>query len=408
VLRLQIVSTCRFWQIAVTPVVADGYRADTWSRSIHECPYSSVRRGSHAVRRRFDGEAAKMVDLHTVQEWRHAPRLTSFFDFFEQTARGSANQPDLDIPLANVELLGFDVGCLTFWDTHRRLWGNFDSHYFASIPYRLEEECRLGSTIFDFGLRTWARAGRSTTVYTLGAGAGTLSRTLAKLGDGRFKTLTCSPTPANRISFLSHRPGPDAHFYLGAFFELDDERYATDENLAPFRDGFDVLLEDTTFQMYGPNRVEQLAVIAPRIRPDGLLIQVQKVNQQDSEEYARRERQKDDVFKARFFSAAQIAGKRRDVLDTMDDQQVDLEASIAALAEYFAYTVVTWNSGNFYTIVSSGSLSVLRSFVMSMISPAIPEEYCCEHLPLWFERGIASAEPQNSRWRQPQTGFVQD
>jgi hypothetical protein len=351
--------------------------------------------------------SSAMVDQHTIQAWRKAPRLTKFFAFFEATARGTANRPEIGIPQADVKLLGFDVDCMTFWDTHRRLWGHFDYHYFASIPYRLEEECRLGSAILTFGSMAWARTGRPATVYTLGAGAGTLSRTLAKLGDGRFKTLCCSPTPANRLSFLSHRPGPDAHFHLGPFFELDEDRYNTDENLAPFKDGYDVLLEDTTFQMYGPNRAEQLEVIAPRIRDDGLLIQIQKINHTDVQEYARREQMKDDVFKARFFSAAQIAGKRRDVLNTMDNQQVELEASIAALAKYFDFTVATWNSGNFYTIISSNALPVLRSFVLSMISPAIPADYCCEDLPSGFERGEQFGALKDWRWRQPRTAHAQ-
>lgn len=42
----------------------------------------------------------------------------------------------------DLSLLDFDLDCTVFASTHRRLRDAFDSHYFASIPFRLEEECR--------------------------------------------------------------------------------------------------------------------------------------------------------------------------------------------------------------------------------------------------------------------------
>lgn len=341
------------------------------------------------------------MDPVVINQWRKAPRLNAFAEFFEQTATGAANQPDIAQPVVAPDLLGYDFDCLTFYDTHRRLWGEFDKHYFASIPYRLEEECRLGAAILRFGLKAWAQAGRPATVYSLGAGAGTLARALAKLGDGRLKTLCCSPTEGNRKSFFAKRGSEDAFFHHGPFFELDDNRYADDHNLSSFCDGYDVLFEDTTFQMYGRDRNNQTGFIAPRLRKCGLLIQVQKLSHPDHSIYMGRERQKDQQFKARFFSQIQIAQKRRNVLDTMDDFQVDLRTSIAALAEHFLYTIVTWNSGNFYTIVSSNSADALRSFVASMIGPAIPADYCHEQIPLGFDRGEAFVLSDAWHWRAP-------
>ncbi|WP_183685971.1 class I SAM-dependent methyltransferase [Rhizobium lusitanum] len=287
--------------------------------------------------------------------------------------------------------------------THRRLWGHFDSHYFASIPYRLEEECRLGAAIFSFAEKTWARHGRAATIYTLGAGAGTLTRALAKLGDGRLKTLNCSPTDGNRVCFFARRGSDDAQFYHGPFFELDDERYAADETLQPFRDGYDVLLEDTTFQMYGRDRDNQTGFIAPRVRPDGVLVQVQKLAHGNTEAYLERERQKDEVFKSRFFTPRQIVDKRRGVLDTMFDFQVDLETSRLALQSYFRYAVVTWNSGNFYTIVSSNSLNSLQDFVTSMVKPAIPPEFCHEQVPHILVNDEKNPMQADWAWRPPQS-----
>ncbi|WP_168878885.1 class I SAM-dependent methyltransferase [Rhizobium sp. P28RR-XV] len=346
-----------------------------------------------------------MVDQQTMESWRNAPRLNSFAAFFERTASGLEGAPDLGRPEPEMDLLSFDLDCMTFWDTHRRLWGHFDSHYFASIPYRLEEECRLAAAILLFGLQSWARSGHAATIYTLGAGAGTLARALAKLGDGRLKTLCCSPTGGNRDCFFAQRGSEDAHFHHGPFFELDDVRYGTDDNLRPFRNGYDVLFEDTTFQMYSRDREKQLAFVTPRIRPGGLLVQVQKLSHRNIEVYLERERQKDELFKPRFFSNTQIVAKKRDVLDTMLDLQVDLEASATALQSYFRYSVITWNSGNFYTIVSSNSLKSLGNFVTSMVKPAMPAEFCHEVVPRVLVNERNDPIPLGWTWRSARSPF---
>lgn len=151
-----------------------------------------------------------------LEAWRRAPRLNSLAHFFDATAGGVSGTPS-KVPEPDMALFDHDLDSCVFWDTHRRLWGHFDSHYFASIPFRLEEECRLGAAIFDFGIARWAYSGRPATIYTLGAGEGTFARALAKLGDGRLKTLCCSPTEASRVSFYRQRASSDACF-LWRFF----------------------------------------------------------------------------------------------------------------------------------------------------------------------------------------------
>lgn len=342
-----------------------------------------------------------MVRSAAIEQWKKAPRLNAFANFFEKTASGETGMPDLGTPLPDLNLLSNDQDCVAFWNTHQSLWGKFDAHYFASISFRLEEECRLGSAIFSFVQKVRASDGRIATIYTLGAGAGTLSRSLAKLGDGKIKTLNCSPTNGNRICFFAKQGSPHASFYHGPFFELDDDRYQTDESLRPFRDGYDVLLEDTTFQMYGRDREAQTGFIAPRIKDGGILIQVQKLSHTDTNTYLERERQKDVEFKARFFSESHILEKKREVLNTMADFQVDLETSRSALRSYFSYSIVTWNSGNFYTIVSSNSRDAIYDFVTAMVKPAIPSAFSYEQLPFILldhkQRPLAS----ELAWRPP-------
>ncbi len=344
-----------------------------------------------------------MVDRLTIEHWRKAPRLTKFAAFFERTASGQAGAPDLAEPKLDMSLLDFDLEVAVFSNTHRRLWGRFDSHYFASIPYRLEEESRLGTALLSFALRTWARSAAPTTIYTLGTGTGCLARTLATLGNGRIEALCCSPTAANRISFEANRGSEHAHFFHGPFFDLTDERYAKDPDLLPFRGGFDVLLEDTTFQMYDRDRVRQLDFVVPHIRPGGILVQVQKLAHEDHDVYHERERQKDELFKSRYFSASGISTKRDEVLNTMTDLQVDLATTVAALRTFFRYSALTWNSGNFYTIVSSNSRAALLELISLMLKPAIPPGYCYEHLPVVIiDTDVEPIAPQLT-WRSANT-----
>lgn len=344
-----------------------------------------------------------MVDLRKIETWRNAPRLTSFAAFFERTASGAGGAPDLAHPQPDMSLLDFDLGCSLFADTHRRLWGHFDSHYFSSIPYRLEEECRLGPAILSFGLRAWARRGAQATVYTLGAGTGCLARTVARLGDGRIETLNCSPTEGNLTSFHANRGSEHAHFFLGPFFDLDDSRIASDESLGPFRTGFDLLLEDTTFQMYSQDRHSQLDFVVPRLRPGGILVQVEKLSHKHRQTYEARERQKDEAFKSRFFSARHIAEKKGEIVDTMAACQVDLQTTVSALRSFFRYSVVTWNSGNFYTIVSSNARASLLEFVSLLVKPAIPPAYCYEKLPLTIIDTEADPLDPKLSWRRAST-----
>jgi hypothetical protein len=342
-----------------------------------------------------------MVEKQVIDEWRNAPRLTTLAGFFERTASGKGGAPDRREPDADLSLLDFDLDCTVFASTHRRLWGAFDSHYFASIPFRLEEECRIGSSLLSLALRKWARSGAPSKLYTLGTGTGCLARTLSTLGDGRIEALCCSPTTANRDAFFANRGSQHAHFFHGPFFDLTEDRYDTDPELRPFRDGFDVLLEDTTFQMYNRDRLRQLDFIAPRIKPGGLLVQVEKLAHHDVDIYLDRERQKDELFKPRFFTPSSITDKQDEVLDTMQDLQVDMQATGAALSAFFRYSVITWNSGNFYTIISSNARAAVVEFVSLMLKPAIPPAFCHHPLPIVLVDTDTDPVASQLNWRSP-------
>lgn len=342
-----------------------------------------------------------MMDTELLQRWRNAPRLTDFAAFFERTAAGQGGAPDLGEPRIDLGLLDFDLECAVFADTHRRLWGPFDFHYFASIPYRLEEECRLGPALLRAALRTWAQTARPASIYTLGTGTGCLARTLALFGAGRIETLSCSPTAANRDAFMANRASDHAHFHHGPFFELDGERYASDPELRRFAGGFDILFEDTTFQMYDRDRIRQTEFIYPRLKPGGLLIQVQKLADPDAIAYQARERQKDELFKSRYFSPVLISDKKEEVLGTMTNMQVDKDTTVGALKSFFRYSVATWNSGNFYTIVSSNSRVAILDFLALLLKPAIPPAFSHCALPsVWVDTDADPIAPDLA-WRRP-------
>lgn len=133
--------------------------------------------------------------------------------------------------------------------------------------------------------------------------------------------------------------------------------------------------------MYDDDRAQQLAFIAPRIRHGGILVQVQKLANEDQHAYDERERQKDELFKSRYFTLSQISEKKAEILGTMANCQVDLKTTVSALRLFFRYCALTWNSGNFYTIVSSNSRASILEFVSLMVKPAIPPAYCYEKTP---------------------------
>jgi hypothetical protein len=151
--------------------------------------------------------------------------------------------------------------------------------------------------------------------------------------------------------------------------------------LRQFASGFDIILEDTTFQMYSPNRLDQIAFVAQHLKDDGLFVFVEKFLHSDLDEYQRREDQKDHGFKARFYRPDEIAAKRTAVLTIMNQNEVTLPDMGTAISRTFRHCYVTWNSGNFYSLVASTSAANLGKFLSHLIGPAIPHEYAYEAVP---------------------------
>ncbi|TPK72040.1 class I SAM-dependent methyltransferase [Mesorhizobium sp. B2-4-17] len=308
-----------------------------------------------------------------LAECDHGPRINELADFFAATAAGKSGMP-VRRPLADARLLPGDELLRDFVRLHGSRQGYFDQHYHGSIPCRLEEECRMA-----FAVLKYARL-RSTplSLYSLGTAEGTMARTLSEFSDGQVLSLSCSPNPENYKSFMAYGEPPHAEFFIGPFHRLTKDALGSDRRLTKFKKGFDLILEDTTFQMYSPNRPKQIEFVAQNLKEGGIFVFVEKFRAADEDDYRRREEQKDYGFKARYFPPAEIERKKTAVLGTMFNNEVTLEEMARAVGAHFNHCILTWNSGNFCSLAASNSKENLDLYVSQMPGPAIPHEYVYE------------------------------
>lgn len=284
--------------------------------------------------------------------------------YFEGVAAGI-----IDAPKTNVtpDFLLFKEDCSTteFAKCHYDLKGVFDKHYWASIPYALEQECRLGAGLLRFALKY-----KPLTLWCMNMAEATLSRSLSKLGRGRVVSLANTTNAINEHSFYAH--GNPAHAYLKIL--SDNTIIEQLDNITPniFINGFDVIIEDTSFQMKSSDRSSQIYNAKKALRRNGILIMTEKFLGDD---YLYWENKKDVCFKTRFFSKSEIENKQIQVLEKMVNNQVSILDIKQAASKLFSYGVIFWNSGNFYSIAVCDDESVLSEFISTMIPPCIPQEF---------------------------------
>jgi hypothetical protein len=308
-----------------------------------------------------------------------APRITSMLGNFSDLVTGRKGRPGCPVTLDET-LLGHDMAALRFADIRARHAGVFNQHFVTSLPYILEEQCRFGAAVLDYAEWLHEQEGRPLDFYGLGDASGVMGRALAEAGAGKIRSLTCSPNIENQEVFYAGRTSALAHFFLGPFFELTPHSLA-ERGLGQLSTGFDIIFEDTSFQMYGSERRIPIALAARNLRPDGIFVMLEKFAQADQQEFLRRERQKDEEFKARFYSKAQIEEKKRSIVDCMDRQLVTLEEYQEELSGLFSHAVIIWNSGNFYTVAASNTVERLTHFVRQLIDAAIPDAFRYVDLP---------------------------
>ncbi|TIW98366.1 MAG: class I SAM-dependent methyltransferase [Mesorhizobium sp.] len=323
-----------------------------------------------------------------LAECDHGPRINGLAGFFAATAAGKSGMP-IRKPVADARLLPSDGLLRDLVALHATRQGFFDQHYHGSIPYRLEEECRMAHAVLKYArLR-----GAPLSLYSLGTAEGTMARTLSELSEGHIRTLSCSPNAENYKCFMAYGEPPHADFFVGPFHHLTKDVLGSDPRLAGFAHGFDIILEDTTFQMYSPNRSGQIEFVTQHLKADGIFVFVEKFRATEEPDYRRREYQKDFGFKARYFPPDEIEKKQTLVLNTMFGNEVTLAEMADAVRAHFSYCALTWNSGNFCSLAASNSEENLNRYLSQMAAPAIPHEYVYEtSLYPTLPVGVAAAQ----------------
>ena len=305
---------------------------------------------------------------------KNAPRVTSMLDAFESIAAGKTLAPS-PIPGYDLSLLHGDKDIISCCDYLVNNMGVFAAHYYASIPYSLEQDARVIAALSHYFKDKSKNIGEEFCFYEPSGETGSTSRLIAAITKGLVKSICCSPNKANKQEFYRLKEtDSSAHFYLGAITDITHE-YLSSGNIAPhFKAGFDIVYERCTLQMYGPDRFSQLYHLKRIVKKDGILILQGKYLNEDNE-YIKREMIKDKYFKARFFKQSAIIKKEEVILKTMTYGQVTMDTMVEAIKHHFKYATIIWNSTNFYTLVISDSLQNIRSLLNKMSPPCIPENF---------------------------------
>lgn len=296
--------------------------------------------------------------------------MVSLAGAFAAFADGRAHQPRTEV-LADSHFLDQSPDLRTFHDSLQANMGPFFRHFCASVPFVLEELCRVGLVLS----RLTRHPPGISSFLELAGFDGSNARTLSELNDNALFTLTNSPNPQNKTEFFRRANGHRSLFHCGHFTELSPTFLRTRPDLHLFANGFDVIHENNCFQFCGPDRRHQISHVRSILKSDGLLILLEKLNADTEDEYQARESTKDTLFKTRYFTSAQIAWKRTNVVAPMRRGQVDMPILLHALHSTFPYVYLVWASTNFYEFVASTSLNRINDFLAHLVAPHVPSAF---------------------------------
>ncbi|MEM8637909.1 MAG: hypothetical protein AAGG51_03690 [Cyanobacteria bacterium P01_G01_bin.54] len=310
------------------------------------------------------------------------PRLNSLLPHFENIATGHSQAPQKEVVAAPDFLSSQSTAYQDYHHIFQRNIGQFYKHLCASIPFFVEEQCRLGLALHKLAQHQAKSEQSPFTYYETSSADGTNARALAEYAEGRIRTLTDSPNLANRENFYRLCQHHYSELYLGSFADITPEYLASRADRPYFQSGFDAIFENTTFQMYGPQRKNQIAHVKRVLKVDGIIIFCEKMMHPSRQEYERREEIKNNHFKAHYFTPDEITQKRSQILEEMEQCQVVLEELTAAIQYHFKYAHMIWNSTNFYDIVASDDYDNLQTFLSFLGDSYIPKPFLCEENPV--------------------------
>jgi tRNA (cmo5U34)-methyltransferase len=305
------------------------------------------------------------------------PRLTSLFQKFEDIALGLQQVPKGDVH-ADPSFLKCSNKFYEYHNIFQKNIGTFYRHLCASIPFLLEEHCRLGVALSQLAHIQNRDKKQPFTLYETSSADGTNARTLAQYSKGIIKSLTDTPNPANGRIFRKLCQHNYSDIHIGPWVDITPEYLAGRSDRSYFMQGFDAIYENTTFQMYGPSRKEQIAYVRRVLKSEGLIIFCEKMNNPNRSEYERREQIKDSLFKSRYFTIDEIEIKKSQILEQMEHGQVTLDEFVEAASNHFKFICMIWNSTNFYEIIASNSKATFDTFLSLLAEPYVPASFACD------------------------------
>ncbi|MTH95941.1 hypothetical protein [Roseibium sp. RKSG952] len=313
---------------------------------------------------------SESTEIH--EECCRGPRVTSLLEHFEAVSSGQKQVP-LKKVLADQRFLDQSDTLNKYHNLFQKNLGAMYKHYIASVPYMLEEQCRMGVALAQFNEKFSHGPALFGTFYESCSADGPNARTLAEFTRGKIRTLTDSPNPSNATNFHSLCSHNYSKFNLGLFADITPAYIASRPELSEFQNGFDFIHENTTFQFFSKKRKEYVGYMCPLLKEDGLFFFTEKLMQADHRHYMDREHAKDKYFKSRYFTDQMIAAKKEDFLRTMEACQVTLEELVEGISYHFETIYMVWNSGNFYELAASNNKDRLEAYVGSLVAPFVPD-----------------------------------
>lgn len=307
-----------------------------------------------------------------IKQTREAPRLTSMLSSFESISQGLSQSPK-EYPKIKEKYLDVHPDFKKHNEIFEKNIGTFFKHALSSIPYRRENEMRV-----DIALKKFSEQYESPiTFWGISSADGTRERTLSEFTNGNIITLTDSPNKWNEVEFNRLLTHYNSFFHHGCWVDIDPNFLKNNPYSSHFRDGFDIIWECCAFQMYGNNRSDQMRFISESLKPNGLVFLYEKMNAPNQEDFVRMEKLKTE-FKKQYFTDFDIKQKESSILKTMHTWCVTLDKLIEDAKWIFKHGALIWSAGNFYEVVVSNSKNSLLSFLDSLPSAFVPNDYTLE------------------------------
>ena len=291
---------------------------------------------------------------------------------------GGMKQVPCPIPTGNVNYLENHDYLLDYHDLFQRNMGPFDKHFVASLPFLVEENCRIGVAINRLAQHLVKENDNYITLWETGGGDGVHGRTMAEFSKGLIRTLSSSPSLNSKNNFYRLCNHEYSKFHHGSFINLTPEYITSQPDLSFLDNGFNIIYENATFQFYGSERDDLIDYVARLLKKDSLIFFLEKLIHPDKSEYRKREKIKDDQYKANYFSDSEIEEKRVGMVEVMERGQVDLESLTNAIKKHFKYVYLIWNSANFYEFVASNNELIVSKFIELLPPIYVPSPFCAE------------------------------